>query len=526
MKNIFIGTAKTKNRPRSLRNPITHSIFRQNYFRIIILLLAAILALGHPGTLFAADITGASVSAPENTIGNGELFTINIDIDPVVPIAGVQFSISFDPDLVTAQSVAEGNLLKQNGANTIFYPGAIDNNTGKISDIFGVIMSPGNTVSTSGTIATIQMTARSNGGTCTITLSDVEVGDINGQPIPVNLTNGTVRINRAPVLAAIGNKSAQEGKRLAFTISAQDADGDPLTYSASNLPPGASFDASNRVFSWTPGPGQAGLFEGIRFEVTDGSHVDSENISISVNQKPASRRNSNPGSPAATVPPGFLDNKGKFKQDVIALSKDSLVEMVVRQNTEVAAFEAQVLDQIAITALPHDRELPEQLIKIGQNYNIEPSGIMIDPPADLIIRYEQSQIPEGVNINDLKIATWDDLTGELVELDSIINTYNQTIQTKVSTFSSYFIVARISPAEDSSVSPADPGLPEDNSSEEAVADNNWTATNPATPDTPEDEEFSLSLLAKMIGGAFVFILVITGSVFIYRKKMSNGEYSR
>ncbi|MDD5702544.1 MAG: cohesin domain-containing protein [Dehalococcoidales bacterium] len=526
MKNIFIDTAKTKNRPRSLQSSITYSTFRQNHFRIIVLLLAAILALGHPGTLFAADITGVTVSAPENTIEHGGSFTINIDIDPAVSIAGAQFSISFDPDLVTAQSVTEGNLLKQNGANTFFYHGTIDNDLGKISDIFGVIMSPGNTVSTSGTIAAIQMTAKSNGGISTITLSDVDVGDINGQSIPVNLINGTVMINQAPVLAAIGNKSVQEGKRLAFTISAQDADGDPLTYSASNLPPGASFDASKRIFSWTPDSGQAGLFQEICFEVTDGSQVDSENINIIVNKKPASRRSSVSRPPAATAPPGFVDSKGMFKQDVIALSKDSLVEMVVRQDTEVAAFEEQVLDQIAIVDLPQDRDLPEQIIKIGQNYSIEPGGIMIDPPADLTIRYEQSQIPEGVNINDLKIATWDDPTGELVELDSVINTYSQTIQTKVSTFSSYFIVAHISPADDSSIISSDQGLLEDNSSEEAVTDYNWAASVPAPPVNPEDKEFSLSLLAKLIGGAFVFILIVTGIVFIYRKKMSNGEYSQ
>ena len=38
--------------------------------------------------------------------------------------------------------------------------------------------------------------------------------------------------NRAPVLAAIGNKSVAENATLTFTLSATDADGNALTYSA------------------------------------------------------------------------------------------------------------------------------------------------------------------------------------------------------------------------------------------------------------------------------------------------------
>ncbi len=88
--------------------------------------------------------------------------------------------------------------------------------------------------------------------------------------------------NRAPVLSAIGNKSVNESQLLTFNISATDADGDALTYSASNLPSGASFNATTRVFSWTPNYTQAGNYTGVHFEVTDGSLTASENITITV----------------------------------------------------------------------------------------------------------------------------------------------------------------------------------------------------------------------------------------------------
>jgi len=88
-------------------------------------------------------------------------------------------------------------------------------------------------------------------------------------------------LNRAPVLEPIGAKSTDEGKLLQFAISASDPDGDPLTYSASNLPEGANF--AGQTFSWTPDYHQAGVYKDVHFEVSDGELTDSEDITIAVN---------------------------------------------------------------------------------------------------------------------------------------------------------------------------------------------------------------------------------------------------
>jgi hypothetical protein len=87
---------------------------------------------------------------------------------------------------------------------------------------------------------------------------------------------------RPPVLNTIGNKSVVEGKPIQFTVSATDPDGAPLIYSAANLPPGAEFNSSTQVFSWTPTRGQAGTYAGVRFEVSNGSLTDVEDITITV----------------------------------------------------------------------------------------------------------------------------------------------------------------------------------------------------------------------------------------------------
>jgi len=86
--------------------------------------------------------------------------------------------------------------------------------------------------------------------------------------------------NHPPTLSPIGDKEVTVGQSLTFTVSATDVDNDTLTYSASNLPTAASFDAFTRIFSWTPSA--AGTYSGVHFEVSDSEFNDSEEITITV----------------------------------------------------------------------------------------------------------------------------------------------------------------------------------------------------------------------------------------------------
>ena len=111
--------------------------------------------------------------------------------------------------------------------------------------------------------------------------------------------------NHPPVLATIGNKTVGAAQNLSFTISATDADGDSLTYGATGLPTGATFDPGARTFSWTPTTAQVGTFNNIVFSVRDGKKGDSKTISITVTNAPTSP------SPAPNRPPvlGPIGNK-------------------------------------------------------------------------------------------------------------------------------------------------------------------------------------------------------------------------
>jgi hypothetical protein len=88
-------------------------------------------------------------------------------------------------------------------------------------------------------------------------------------------------IPQPPVLNSIGNKTAYVNSLSQFTVSATDPNLDSLTYSASNLPPWATFNTTTRTFSGTPG--QVENYYNVYFEVSDGALTDGEYITITVN---------------------------------------------------------------------------------------------------------------------------------------------------------------------------------------------------------------------------------------------------
>ena len=162
---------------------------------------ALTLALLSPGQVHAAGTAVVSVIVSTTTVNPGQQFTVDISVNPNNAIAGAQFSLSFNPSLVSVDNVAEGDLLKGGGASTYFMPGQINDPGGALSAVAAAIISPGQTVSTAGTFAVITMTAKNTGGTCPLNLSSVIVGDVNGQAIPVDVVGGQVVVsgtNSAP----------------------------------------------------------------------------------------------------------------------------------------------------------------------------------------------------------------------------------------------------------------------------------------------------------------------------------------
>jgi len=233
-------------------------------------------------------LTGQGMAADVKVIPSdylatqGKTFEFNITIDPEgAAIAGAQLNIAFDKSNIRINKITEGDFLKQNGTNTFFSGGIINNSTGTVNNIFGVVIGKKN-VSDPGTFITINATAIGSSGTSPITISNVKISDSYSQVVPPVVYNGNITINSPPALDAVGNRTVAEGQILTFNLSAYDANADALTYSTTNLPPGAVFFTENRTFRWAPDFTQSGNYR-VHFEVYDGALTDFEDIMINVN---------------------------------------------------------------------------------------------------------------------------------------------------------------------------------------------------------------------------------------------------
>ena len=130
----------------------------------------------------SADLaTAVTVQPASKVVGIGDTFTVDIFVDPDTAIAGAQFDLSFDALVVTVNDVTEGELLSQGGASTFFMSGIIDNVAGTITSVSAATAIPGESVSQSGTFATISFTAGTAVGTSALDLTSVIVGIYRGR---------------------------------------------------------------------------------------------------------------------------------------------------------------------------------------------------------------------------------------------------------------------------------------------------------------------------------------------------------
>jgi len=189
----------------------------------------------------------------DNRNGNFDIYLANLFYSPVI-------------DSVSPRAVSPGELLTITGSNFSSAQGD--------SNVLFANGAQGQSESWSNTRITCRVPSNAQTGLLkVVTLG----GESNGIKVTIS------QPNRPPVLNPIGDKTADEGKLLTFNILASDPEGDNLTYSASNLPQGATFNPTTKTFAWSPTYQQAGTYPNVHFEVTDGALSDSEDITITVN---------------------------------------------------------------------------------------------------------------------------------------------------------------------------------------------------------------------------------------------------
>ena len=140
--------------------------------------------------------TGFAFSTDTTSVRVGDTFTVRVDAEKVTDLAGWQFDLTFDPDVLEAVEVSEGDFLKANGGNTFFLQGTIDNTAGKVTGISAALISKSG-VNGAGTLLSVTFITKA-GGETQVTLENFEFGSITGDIIPAVPPNITIIVGDYP----------------------------------------------------------------------------------------------------------------------------------------------------------------------------------------------------------------------------------------------------------------------------------------------------------------------------------------
>ena len=180
---------------------------------------------GATTTTIPVETTVVSISPSAQEVDIGSQFSVNVDISPGGPIAGAQFSLSFDPLLVSVDGIEDGLAFGQNGSSTYFSPGTVDNVSGTVKGVVCVITVPGQTISGSGVFATITMTAISS-GTCNLVLSNVIAGNIEGKAVSIEFAGATVTVASSEIVVPTSTPTTDGSSKSGDTIPKKSGLGD------------------------------------------------------------------------------------------------------------------------------------------------------------------------------------------------------------------------------------------------------------------------------------------------------------
>jgi hypothetical protein len=159
---------------------------------VLLCLLAVLLLTGQQ----CSESSVLSFQPGVATMAPGETVTMNVYLQRAgshYP-AGIQFSLTYDPAVVTVESVGEGSLFAGSCSTTFFRGGTIDNEGGMVTGGVCVVTEPGCSVSSSGTVFTITFTAGTEPGYSILQLSGVKLGNVAGNLLSCSGSTGKVEV--------------------------------------------------------------------------------------------------------------------------------------------------------------------------------------------------------------------------------------------------------------------------------------------------------------------------------------------
>jgi hypothetical protein len=157
------------------------------------------------GPASAATLSFSAVPTPVHV---GDAFALDVRVADVTDLYGFQFDLGFDPTIIRAVEVGEGNFLASGGGATSFVPGDIDNTLGLVLFTGNTLLGPAGGVSGEGVLAHLKFQALAEGRSPlvfgNVVLIDSTLADIGNTPFSRTIDVAAVPEPATALLASIG----------------------------------------------------------------------------------------------------------------------------------------------------------------------------------------------------------------------------------------------------------------------------------------------------------------------------------
>lgn len=227
-----------------------------------------------------------------------------------------------------------------------------------------------------------------------------------------------------------------------------------------------------------------------------------------------------------------VNSSGVVQSTASLTSADGKLTIDIPSGTTLKNAAGNPFSSITLTIPPDVPAAPEGSIAVGA-FDLKPDGAVFNPPITLILTYDESDLPEGVNEEGLVIAWWDG--AQWVTQESSVDAEAKTVSVQVSHFTIFAILAEEPapptpaptpvPAPVTTPAPEPAPTPEPTPATEPAATPEPTTPTPTlTPaPAPSPEAPPSGPNWGLIFGIIAAVAVITGlGVFMVRRRTAKG----
>ena len=196
-----------------------------------------------------------------------------------------------------------------------------------------------------------------------------------------------------------------------------------------------------------------------------------------------------------------ISRSGEIVKTIEATSADGNLTITIPKGTIALDKKGKPLGSLEVAVDKSPPDPPTGANIIGLAYDFGPLGATFDPPITFTWSYDPDTLPEGVAEEDLVLAYYDEVAGEWVELDCVVDTENDTITASVEHFTTFAIIGVVTPPPPPAPVPAPEPAPTPAPAPEPV---------PAPPPEPEPAPVPTPPINWPLIGWIIFAVIVVG----------------